>query len=65
VQSYRFYTIRDDGHISGPPRNYDLPNDAAAVKRARLIINEQAIEVWQGERVVASLAPDEDLYWLD
>jgi hypothetical protein len=60
MQSYRFYTLTEEGHVAGPARNYELPDDAAAVKRAKLIIHEQAIQVWQGARIVASVAPDQD-----
>jgi hypothetical protein len=60
VSDYRFYTLTEDGRIAGPPGNYWLPDDAAAVKRAKLIINEKPIEVWQGDRVVARLVPDQD-----
>lgn len=57
MSDYRFYTLTPDGHIAGPPGNYWLPDDAAAVKRAQLIINENPIEVWQGTRVVVRLDP--------
>jgi hypothetical protein len=60
VSDYRFYTLTEEGHIAGPPGNYWLPDDAAAVKRAKLIINEKTIEVWQGDRVVARLVPEQD-----
>jgi hypothetical protein len=58
VSDYRFYTLTKDGHIAGPPGNYWLPDDAAAVKRAKLIINGSTIEIWQGTRVVARLVPE-------
>jgi hypothetical protein len=60
VSDYRFYTLTEDGRIAEPPRNYRLPDDIAAVKRAKLIIHERPIEVWQGDRVVARLVPDQE-----
>ena len=60
VADYRFYTLTEEGHIARPPGLYWLPDDAAAVKRAKLIINESPIEVWQGARVVVRLVPEHD-----
>jgi len=57
---YRFYTIGENGHISGLPKDYELPDDAAALRRAKLIIDQHTIEVWQGTRTVARVQPDEE-----
>jgi hypothetical protein len=62
LSDYRFYTLTEEGRIAGPPGNYWLPNDAAAVKRAKLIIHEKPIEVWQGDRVVVRLNPEHEQY---
>lgn len=56
---YRFYALTHDGHVAGPSSSCRLPNDAAAVKHAKIIIEDDAIEIWQGTRVVAYVTPDE------
>lgn len=56
---YRFYNLTHDGHVAGPASSCRLPHDAAAVKHAKIIIEDYAIEIWQGTRVVAFVAPDE------
>jgi hypothetical protein len=55
---YRFYALTRDGHVVGPSSSCRLPNDAAAVKHANLIIEDDAIEIWEGTRVVAHIAPN-------
>jgi hypothetical protein len=58
MPEYRFYAIRRDGHIAGPPINRDAPDDAAAVAEARQIQRGHDIEIWQGPRVVAYVVLD-------
>jgi hypothetical protein len=58
VPEYRFYTIKRDGHIAAPPAEFDLPNDDAALKEAKQLLNGHDIEIWQGGRVVAYLTPN-------
>ncbi len=55
MAEYRFYQIRMDGHLAGPPVVFDGPTDAAAVKEAIRLLDGHNIEVWQAERVVAHL----------
>ena len=55
---YRFYTIHKDGHVKGPPRDHDAPDDLAAVQAAKQLQDGHDIEIWQGPRVVAYLVPD-------
>jgi hypothetical protein len=59
MPDYRFYAIRTDGHVDGPPAAHDLPNDAAAVAKAKQFQNGHDIEIWQGTRVVAYLVSDD------
>jgi hypothetical protein len=59
MPSYRFYTIRKDGHIAEPPSNHDAPDDLVAVKVAKQITNGSDIEIWQGARLVAHVVPNE------
>lgn len=57
---YKFYAIKRDGHIEGPPAARDCPNDGEALKEARQLVNGHDIEVWQGSRLIAYLTPDDD-----
>jgi hypothetical protein len=58
MPEYRFYSIRDDGHIAGPAVNYAAPDDRAAVKQAQSLSKTNDVEVWEGPRVVAYVVPD-------
>lgn len=58
MPEYRFYTINRNGRIAGPPIDYELPDDDGAVKEANKLLGGQAIEIWQGARVVAHLDPN-------
>lgn len=49
---YRFYRIRGDGYVDGPPILEELPHDGAALTRARALQNSHDIEVWDGKRLV-------------
>lgn len=60
AREYRFYQLTEDGHVATPARVWPLPNDDAAVRRAKLYIEDLAIEIWQGTRRVATIYPDPD-----
>ncbi len=59
MPEYRFYTIAKNGHITKPPQTYDFPSDGVALHEAQTLIDGHDIEIWQGARVVAYLAPDQ------
>lgn len=59
MPEYRFYTIDKSGHITRPPEGHDLPNDAAANEKARRLLDDRDIEIWQGSRVVVYLVPEQ------
>jgi hypothetical protein len=59
MSEYRFYPIRKDGHVAGPPINRDAPDDQAAVAQARQLQDGLDIEIWQGARVVAYVVRDQ------
>jgi hypothetical protein len=58
MPEYRFYVGRKTGHVARQPSDHNLPNDAAAVMEAKQLLDGQAIEIWQGARIVAHLNPD-------
>jgi hypothetical protein len=58
MPQYRFYAVNPAGHIAKPPADRELPDDASAVEEAKKLLNGEAIEIWQGARVVAHLDPE-------
>ena len=52
--SYRFYHLVDN-HIVGAEQ-VDAPDDAAALRRAALKNEFEAVEVWSGQRQVGIVA---------
>jgi hypothetical protein len=60
VVSYRFYSIKKDGHIGSPAAQHDLPDDAAALQTAKQLLSDADIEIWQGTRVVGYLKAAHD-----
>ena len=58
MRQYKFYFIGKTGHINGPAQAFDLPNDAAAITKAKLLVNGHDVEVWQGRRVVGYVVPE-------
>jgi hypothetical protein len=58
VSLYRFYIIEKEGHIiAQPPTIVELPNDAAALKQAKAIIDDRAIEIWRYTHKIGRLNP--------
>jgi hypothetical protein len=45
--NYRFYLIREDGHVAGPPQDFDFSDDYDAVKAAEKLLDGRDIEIWQ------------------
>ena len=58
MPEYKFYTIGRSGHISKPPIVADCQDDMTAIQEARQHLDHQDIEIWQGRRIVAYLAPE-------
>lgn len=61
MPEYRFYKVSTSGHIKGPPTDHDAPDDLAAIRRARQLLDGGDVEIWQGTRVVAYVTTDEKL----
>jgi hypothetical protein len=55
---YRFYTIRKDGHVAGPPIDYDAARDPEAIAHAKQLQDGHDIEIWQEARLVAYLVTE-------
>jgi len=56
---YRIYKIDDEGHIVGPPFEFDGVDDDAAVAEARKYVDGHRMEVWESSRHIATIAVPE------
>jgi hypothetical protein len=59
MPEYRLYSIDKRGHVAGPPKVVDCPDDASLLAEATGLLDGHDIEIWQGIRLVAYLAADE------
>jgi hypothetical protein len=55
VPDYRVYTLGEDGHIVRRTEIYCL-DDEAALERAKNLAEGHAVELWEGDRVIALIA---------
>jgi len=53
--NYQFYLLDRKGQTARPPRVAPFKDDKAAVAEARKSLGDQTIEIWQGDRCVATL----------
>jgi hypothetical protein len=54
---YRFYHLDSEGDITDPPAVGEFADDHSAIQAAEALLDEKAIEVWDGKRVVIRLEP--------
>ena len=52
MPQYRIYFLNHAGQISRPAEIVDCADDAEATKRARQLVEENDVELWQGGRLV-------------
>ena len=57
MDAYRFYVVDSKGRVFQPPRIANCKDDAHAIRYARLFLDRQAIEIWEGARRVMRLEP--------
>ena len=55
MDNYQFYLLDRQGRTAKPPRVAPFKNDEAAMAAARKALGDQTIEIWQGDRCVATL----------
>ena len=53
--NYQFYLLDRQGRTARPPRVASFRDDEAALAEARRALGDQTIEIWQGDRCVATL----------
>ena len=54
MPDYRIYEIGEDGHVVRRLTELTLYNDVTAIAYAEQLPNVEAIEIWEGERLVDS-----------
>ena len=55
MDNYQFYSLDRQGRTARPLRVGQFKDDKAALAEARKLLRDQTIEIWQGERCVATL----------
>jgi hypothetical protein len=55
-ESYRYYSLDGVGHLSGAEW-FDAENDEHAIAQIEAKLPDARCEIWQGRRLVASIAP--------
>ncbi len=58
VTAYRLYVLSSDGHITGPPDTIECEDDRGAIETAKQLLDGKAIEVWDGNRLVIRVEPN-------
>jgi hypothetical protein len=57
MPDYRIYEIGQDGHVVRLPSELTLDNDVTAIAYAEQLPKVEAIEIWEGKRLVESVSP--------
>ncbi len=52
---YRICFVTPDGHIAAAPLRFGCDDDRAAVLHAQSLVDRNAVQVWQGRRLVTRL----------
>ena len=55
VPAFRLYKIRDANRVAGPPTVIDCASDVEVIEKAKTLLDDLDIEIWDGPRVVAKL----------
>jgi hypothetical protein len=58
MRPYRIFFFGQDGHIKQPPEIVECQDDETAIEKANQLLDGSVIEIWDGTRLVARLAPD-------
>ena len=59
MPEYRIYQVNDVGKSSDPPAVGVFKDDNEAKTNARILFSRVALEIWCGDRKVATLKPSE------
>lgn len=64
MPDYRAYKVGTDGHIVGFLFERTFDDDATAIAHAEQLAAEVTIEIWEGRRMVTSIAQPSDRRWV-
>ena len=56
LTTYRLFRISDTNRVDGTPDIIEAPDDADAIRQARMLTRNKIVEVWQSSRRVAVLS---------
>jgi hypothetical protein len=59
MPTYRIYTLSEEDRIHAPAHPVECPDDAAAIQAACQWLDGHVMEVWDGNRLVGRLKPDQ------
>ena len=59
MPTYRIYVLEKDDHIQRPPTVIDCPDDSAAIENAKELLDGRVIQVWDHDRLIVRLDPDD------
>jgi hypothetical protein len=59
VPTYRAYFVGPDDHVRGV-EVIDAPGDGEAVKKAKQLMNECDVEIWNAARFITKLTTDDN-----
>ena len=57
MPTYRIYELDDAARMFVPPIELDATNDLVAIEMAKLLVNGNAVDVWEQARHVGRLRP--------
>ena len=55
--AYRAFVVNDKGHLGGLPQIIEACDDLDAARQAETLAGWNAVELWEGARLVARVAP--------
>ena len=55
--AYRAFVVNERGHLGGLPQIIEACDDFDAARQAETLAGWNAIELWEGARLVARVAP--------
>jgi hypothetical protein len=58
MSAYRIYELTAEDHVACAPTIVDCLDDAAAIEKARQLVNGRIIEVWLLDRCVVRIKPN-------
>jgi hypothetical protein len=59
LSEYRLYQVDKFGHVTGPPDCFSCESDDAAIERAKQSVDGHDLELWQLDRLVIQLEPQD------